>query len=448
MHRFWLRFGLLAGWTALILGAGAGPNARAQEPAPAARQDPAAVIPAASSEQATNWTQWRGPERNSLVDSKLLSGLADLKSVTGQWTVPLGPGYCGPIVTSDKVFVAETKDEKYEIVRAFDRQSGKQIWEHQWEGSLNVPFFAKANGDWIRATPVWHDGRLFVGGIRDVLVCLNDADGSELWRIDFVEQFGSPPPDFGMVCSPLVNGDHLYIQAGNAACKIEYRTGKVVWKTLEVPGNMMSGGAFSSPVIGKLCGVDQLLVQTREKMAGVSLEDGKVLWEKEVPTFRGMNILTPLVLSESLVFTSTYQGGSFLFEIAKSESGWSCTQKWQARSQGYMSSPVLVNGYIYLHLRNQRFVCMDPATGNELWKTDKYGQYWSMIASGDRILALDEKGDLLLIRANPEKFELLDQRKVADSTAWAHVGLAGNQLFIRELDSLQVWKLPEPAGPQ
>lgn len=432
-------FALVSGGTACWAG-------HCQEPGSQPPSPPAP--PARSSEDAQTWTQWRGPERTSLISSQLLAGLGDLKSLQTQWTVPLAPGYCGPIVTTDKVFVAETKDKKYEIVRAFDRKSGQQVWEHQWEGSMTVPFFAKANGDWIRATPVWHDGRLFVGGIRDVLVCLNDTDGSEMWRIDFVKEFGSRLPDFGMVCSPLVHGDHLYIQAGNCACKIEYRTGKVVWKTLEAADNMMSGGAFSSPVIGKLCGVEQLLVQTREKLAGVSLDDGKVLWEQEVPTFRGMNILTPLVMGENQVFTSTYQGGSFLFELAQSDTGWTCTQKWQARTQGYMSSPVLVNGHIYLHLRNQRFVCLDPATGNELWKTDKYGQYWSMVAAGDRILALDEQGELLLIRANPEKFELLDQKKVADSTAWAHVALAGNQLFVRELDSLQVWTLPEPAGAQ
>lgn len=415
--------------------------------APGTQAGPEARTPAAAQSPVSTdgtWTQWRGPDRTSRIESPLLASQADLKSLTADWTLELQPGYCGPIATADRVFVAETRDKKYEVVRAIDRKTGKQLWEKQWEGSMKVPFFAKANGDWIRATPIWHDGLLYVGGMKDVLVCLNDQDGSEVWRIDFVQEFGTRVPDFGMVCSPLIHGEHLYVQAGSATCKIERKTGKVVWKTLASADNMMSGGAFSSPIVAKLCGVEQLVVQTREKLAGVSMEDGKVLWEKEVPTFRGMNILTPLVVSEDRVFTSSYQGGSFLFRIANKEGQWSCEAEWQSRLQGYMSSPVLIDGYIYLHMRNQRFACLEAATGKEMWRSDAYGQYWSMIAAGDRILALDEKGDLLLIRANPEKFELLDQRHVADSTAWAHLALAGNQLFVRELNGLQVWQLPKP----
>lgn len=395
------------------------------------------------------WTQWRGPERTSLVRSPLLQSLGSLQPLELQWQTPLGPGYSSPIVTENRVFVAETREKKYEVVTAFDRQSGAKLWERQWDGSMSVPFFAKANGDWIRATPIWSEGRLFVGGMRDVLVCLNDRDGSEQWRIDFVQQFGSRLPDFGMVCSPLVHKGRLYVQAGDATFCIDCATGQVVWKSLEVAGNMMSGGAFSSPVIGTLCGVEQLLVQTREELAGVGLEDGKVLWKRSVPTFRGMNILTPLVTGDDRIFTSTYQGGSFLFRVARGENGWTCDEVWHTGTQGYMSSPVLINGHVYLHLRNQRFTCLDLETGKDLWRSDKFGQYWSMIASGDRILALDERGELLLIRANPEKFELLDRRTVADSTAWAHLALAGDQLFVRELDSLQVWKVPgdTPASP-
>lgn len=65
-----------------------------------------------------------------------------------------------------------------------------------------------------------------------------------------------------------------------------------------------------------------------------------------------------------------------------------------------------------------------------------------MVAQGDRILALDERGELLLIRANPEKFELLDSRKISDASTWAHLAVCGNEVFIRELNAMTVysWK--------
>ena len=42
-----------------------------------------------------------------------------------------------------------------------------------------------------------------------------------------------------------------------------------------------------------------------------------------------------------------------------------------------------------------------------------FGKYWSLVANRKRLLALDQKGDLLLLAANPEKFEVVDRRKVS-----------------------------------
>ena len=83
---------------------------------------------------------------------------------------------------------------------------------------------------------------------------------------------------------------------------------------------------------------------------------------------------------------------------------------------------------------------MDLATGKENWTTSEgFGKYWSLVANGDRILALDERGELMLVRANPEKFDLMDKRKVSGAESWAHLAVAGDQLFIRDLAALSAW---------
>ena len=103
-----------------------------------------------------------------------------------------------------------------------------------------------------------------------------------------------------------------------------------------------------------------------------------------------------------------------------------------------MSSPVVIDGHVYLHLRNQRFACIDLSTGKETWITQPFGKYWSLIAADDRILALDERGELLLIRATPEQFDLTARQKISDSPTWAHLVIADNQVFIRELEAMHV----------
>jgi len=391
---------------------------------------------------AARWQQWRGPKRDGVIGGATWPDGLSSDRLTRQWRVDLGPSYSGPIVAGDLVFVTETKDKKTEHVRALDRATGKQVWEASWEGAMTVPFFAISNGSWIRATPAVDDGKIFVAGMRDMLVCLDAATGKELWRKDFVKEFDSPLPAFGFVSSPLVIGDHVFVQAGSGFVKLEKATGKVVWRVLD-DGGGMSGSAFSSPFPATIDGVPQLLVQAREFLAGVDPEQGTVLWKTPVEAFRGMNIVTPTV-SDGRIFTTSYGGGSFLFAVGApaADGPRSVETVWRNKVQGYMSSPIVIGGHAYVHLRNQRFACIDLATGKEAWITTPFGRYWSMVAQGDRILALDETGDLRLIRATPERFELVGEMKVADRESWAHVAVEGGTVYVRDLEGVTAyaWK--------
>lgn len=78
----------------------------------------------------------------------------------------------------------------------------------------------------------------------------------------------------------------------------------------------MFGSAFSSPSRAVVDGEDQILVQARMELAGVDPQNGSVLWSTPVKAFRGMNILTPTVLKDQ-IFTASYGGGAFLFDIVK-----------------------------------------------------------------------------------------------------------------------------------
>jgi outer membrane protein assembly factor BamB len=192
---------------------------------------------------------------------------------------------------------------------------------------MSVPFFAKANGDWIRATPACDGKSLYVAGIRDVLVCLAADTGRQRWRVDFMAELKSVLPAFGFASSPMIHGNSVYVQAGGGFCRLDKETGKLIWRTLDDGGGLWSS-AFSSPYL---------------------------------------------------------------------------------------------------------------ATGEERWITKPYGKYWSLVANGDKLLALDERGDLYLIRLNPEQFELLDTRKLTENS-WAHLAVAGEDVFIRDLAGLMVYR--------
>ncbi len=384
-----------------------------------------------------SWPQWRGPNRDcQLAPHDWPANLQD-ESLQQAYQVNLGESYSGPIVTSDRVFVTETVGST-ETIRALDRATGAEIWKAEWAGSMKVPFFAAANGSWIRSTPAFADGRLFVASMEDVMVCLNADDGTELWRKDFRQEFGTGNQSFGFACSPLVHGGDVYVQSAAGLVKMDSASGKTVWRSLNEEGGMM-GGAFSSPIVATIAGKLQLVAQTRQKLTGVDIDSGTVLWSVDVKAFRGMNILTPTVVGDQ-IYTSSYGGGSYMFEVSQQDGKFVVTEKWTAKAEAYMSSPVVVDGQIYVHLRNQRVTCIDSASGETKWTTTPFGKYWSMVANGSQVLALDERGDLLLLNLNDTKFVQVDKRHVNDSPTWAHLAVVDNQIFVRDLKGLTVYQ--------
>ncbi len=392
------------------------------------------------------WPQWRGPSRDGRIAASAWPDQLDEKHLRQLWRIPLGPSYSGPIVTTTQVFTTETLDSQTETVRALDRQTGRELWKTEWAGSMKVPFFAKSNGDWIRSTPAWDGESLFVAGMRDVLVCLDASNGNVRWKHDFPAELKTELPAFGFVCSPLIDGNDVFVQAGGGVVRLDKKSGEIRWRSL-TDGGGMNGSAFSSPVLATLAGSRQLVVQSRTHLAALDPESGKQLWSTPVEAFRGMNILTPTIVSSNRVFTSTYGGKTLAFDIRRDGEKFTVQPAWSFKAQGYMSSPVLIDGHAYLHLRNQRALCIDLADGTERWTSPSgFGKYWSLVSNRDRILALDERGVLLLLKANPAKLEIVSERKVGSDT-WAHLAVAGSQLFIRELNALAAydWTLPGPS---
>lgn len=394
------------------------------------------ALPIASADPG-QWSQWRGENR----DGQLASGTLP-EQLQGKlellWEKPHSPSYSGPVVFDGMLYTTETIDKKLEQVTAYRLDDGSVAWTAQWEGSMSVPFFAAANGDWIRATPACSDDGLVVVGMRDVIVCLDPKTGAEKWKVDCPNSMGTPLPMFGANCSPLIDGDSVYMQTGGETVKLSMADGSVTWNTLQ-NAESSSPGAFSSPTIATIDGTRQLLVQTRLELCGVDLETGSVLWKQPIEAFRGMNILTPLPIGNR-IFTSAHSGTAQLFEIKRSGQSWTVEEIWQQKQQAYMSSPVLAGGRIYLHLKNERMTALDAQTGEAVFTTRPVGKYASLITDGQRVLALTNAGELMLIDATKPEYSLIDQLNVGQDT-WAHLAIAGDHLIVRDLAALKVFRI-------
>jgi hypothetical protein len=94
-----------------------------------------------------------------------------------------------------------------------------------------------------------------------------------------------------------------------------------------------------------------------------------------------------------------------------------------------------------MHLGNQRMACVDLRTGEEKWiSSERFGMYISQIVQGDRILALSNEGELMLMRMNPERLDIVERRTIADAETWAHLALAGSDMYVREHNAIQAYE--------
>jgi len=357
-----------------------------------------------------DWDQWRGPQRDGSWHGDFPESLDQLELA---WEKKLQPSYSGPVTDGEAVFTTETVDESRERVTAFDLETGAVIWESEWDGAVTVPPFAAANGSWIKSTPALGAGALVVLGMRDELVCLDKASGEQRWKVDLAERFDARRPMFGGVCSPLIDRDAVYVLGGGGTVKLALGDGSTVWRALADEGD--DDDAFSSPIIARLAGVRQLVVQTRTRLCGVDLGDGSVLWQVPIQAHRNMNILTPTVIGDR-VFTAAHSGRSQCFRVSRDAGSWSVGEVWNQKIQAYMSSPVADAETIYVHSKADRLTALDVETGAIRWTSRPVGKYQSLVRNRDAILGLSSRGELLLVEADPRELVVRSKRQVADDS--------------------------------
>ena len=390
------------------------------------------------------WPQWRGAMRDGSVNAGSWPDNLRQPTMKQSWRIELPPSYSGPVVSTDRVFVTYTREEKYEGVLALDRKSGQQVWKAEWEGAMQVAALGASMGSWIRATPAYDGEGLFVAGMPDVLVCLDPNTGAERWRADFHRRYETPLPELGFVCSPLVVEDGVYVQTSDSLVRVDKKTGRSVWRSMErhEKGSQegMGQGSYSSPDFAVIYGRPQLLVANIDAIAGVEPSTGKVLWKRVLDSYDQGCILAPIAYRDD-IFTSTRASRTGFYPLAYRDEQFTITDGWKNRLTIYMSSPVVVGDFAYAHLKNGRFACIDLRNGKINWISNRsFGKYCSMVYRQDRILALSNNGELFLIHADPERFVLAGSRTVSTEETWGHLAVAGQDIYIRERNAIAAYR--------
>jgi outer membrane protein assembly factor BamB len=386
---------------------------------------------------ASDWPQWRGPKRDGIsTETGLLKKWPDGGPPLAWKATGLGGGHSTVAISKGRIFTAGDRGDSG-FVTALNEADGKAVWSAKL-GKPGAPGWGGFAGP--RATPTIDGERLYTVDQWGEMVCLSTADGKEIWRKDYIKDFGSSRPEWGFSESPLVDDDQVIVTPGGekgAMAALKKDTGAVIWRSTD----FTDGAHYSSVNIATIGGVKQYVQLTSENVVGIAPKDGKVLWKAKRKGATAV-IPDPIVRDSMVYVTSGYGAGCNLFNVTSSGGKFSTTQVYANKVMvNHVGGVVLVKDAVYGFSDGKGWTCQDLKTGEAKWQEkSQIGKGSIVYADGCLYLRHEEKkGTIALIEASDAGWKELgrfDQPERTDKNSWAPPVIANGKLYIRDQDLL------------
>jgi outer membrane protein assembly factor BamB len=198
------------------------------------------------------------------------------------------------------------------------------------------------------------------------------------------------------------------------------------------------GGSWSTPVVIRAGGRDELIVCFPNRLAAYDPKTGKPLWfARGLPDSTQS---TPIWDEQAGVVVASggdMSGGTMIAvrpggdgDVTESRRAWR-----QTRMKGSIGTGIAHDGHVYSVTSDGFLLCNDSKTGNRLWQkrlesTGGKGSSWSsVLLAGGKLYVPNQSGDVFVLRAAP-KFEVLETNSVDEPTN-ASLAASDGELFLR-----------------
>lgn len=382
-----------------------------------------------------DWPAFRGPNRDSHAPGITFATDWDANPPKEVWRKPIGLGFASFAVAGDYIFTQEQRNES-ELVVCYDANTGDEVWINQIEARFN-----DGTGDGPRATPTYLDGKLYTQGAIGSLQCIDAATGETLWVRDLKEDAGSGVPEWGFSSSPLIVGDLAIVFAagpddkGVAAYNID--NGELAWC-----GGKGTHG-YTSAHLAHFAETEQVVITSDVGVQSFVPGNGELLWEHEWPIRMNPRCVQPIIPDGDALLIGTAGGqGTRRINIAKTGEGWTANEQWtNKRYKPYFNDSIYFEGHCY-GFDGKRLVCVDAATGDVIWKGDRYGGQVLFLPDMKMLLVFSEKGEVVLLNATPDEASVVAQFQAIEGKTWNHPVIANGKLFVRNSAEMACYELP------
>jgi len=330
-----------------------------------------------------------------------------------------------------------------ERVLCLNEADGKVLWKHTYECPYTMSYPAGP-----RVTPTVHEGKVYTLGAEGNLLCFEAATGKVLWSRELKRDYAAKTPVWGFAAHPLIDGNRLICLVGgegSVTVALDKDSGKELWRALSAkePG-------YCPPMIYEFNGRRQLIIWHPESVNGLDPQTGKVYWSHKVDARSGLSVPTPRKSGDLLFLTSFYNGSLMLRVDSDTPSVvWQSRKVSEKETDGLHSiipTPFIVDGYLYGVCSYGQLRCLNANTGERLWETfeattgksERWGNAF-ITRNGGRYFLFNEKGDLIIAKLTPQKYEELGRAHLLEPTntdpgrpvVWSHPAYANRCVYAR-----------------
>jgi len=400
---------------------------------------------------AENWPEWRGPRRDgTTVEKNLPLKWSATENVKWKTELP-GPGNSTPIVWANQVFITQAiEDEGKRLLISFDRTNGKKLWE---KGTVFAEKEVSHETNPQCSSSPATDGERVIAWFGSAGVFCYDLQGKELWK----RNLGKHEHEWGYAASPVIHGDLVFLNFGPGAqsflVALNKKTGAEVWrydieeKHYKERKDGFAGqddkgvtGTWSTPIIVKAEGREDLVMTVPDKMIGLDPKTGKEIW-----FCKGLNplIYTSPVFGEGLIVANGGFHGPDMAVRPGGKGDVTETHKvWEGgKTANRLGSAVIKDGYMFLPTMPGMAECIELKTGETIWNERIRGEgakndtWSSMVLAGDNIYVMNQSGNTIVLKASP-KFEIVGINSIGSEMCNASVAVSERDIFIRTHENL------------
>lgn len=404
-----------------------------------------------------DWPEWRGKGRLGIWTETGTLDTFPAKGLEIQWRTPIKGGFSGPAVAGGRVYVTDFSPTERlqgtERILCLDEKTGRILWTREWAADYTGLMETYAIGP--RATPTVDGDRVYTLGAMGILHCLDAKTGAILWKKDYIKDYGTQVPVWGMASAPLVDGDLLIcVVGGERDAKLvafDKVNGKEIWRALA--SNSEPG--YSQPIIIQAGGTRQLIFWHPLSVTSLNPATGKIYWERPFKTGMNLAVATPVQNGPRLLISSFYNG-SMMLELDENQPG--ATTLWKGESESeiktdglhaLVTTPIILGDYIYGICSYGQLRCLNAKTGERVWEslqaTTEKARWASgfLVRNGDRFFINNDRGDLIIARLSPEGYQEISRvklikptsrsgnRREAGAVNWSHPAYANKHIFAR-----------------